>query len=232
MCAGHASVPIPRSIPLMRLRSHLALRAARDTLVVEKRDCCRSGVPRGAEKRCGKRTCAPERGRGHKARRSLGAITARPPSRHAVDRGDGAPLLRARLFEERVPPRAVVYNRLNHGSNSSAHRKSKFAPPGNAGGSQRGCPVATGGRSASLLTVFFPTCSPPLSRNTASATAISAPRIAPNLPFRALLSVIIASDHPASCSQRLRPIEVPALQQGPIWNCGSLVAAPSSVYQK
>jgi len=51
----------------------LALRVARDTLVVEKRDCRRSGVPRGAEKRCAKGTSAPERGRGHKARRSLGA---------------------------------------------------------------------------------------------------------------------------------------------------------------
>src|SRR6185436_20820772 len=89
-------------------------------------------------------------------------------------------------------------------------------------GSQRGCPVATGGRSASLLTVFFPTCSPPLSRNTARATAISAPRMAPNLPLRALLSVIITSDHPSSCSQRLRPTEVPALQQGQFGTAAAL----------
>jgi hypothetical protein len=137
MSAGHASVPMPRSISLMRRRSHLAWRAARDTLVVEERDCRRSGVPRAAEKRCAKGTCAPERGRRHKARRSLGAITARPPSRHAVDRGDGAPPSRARLFEERVPPRAVVYNRLNHGFSSSAHGESKFAQPDNAGESAR-----------------------------------------------------------------------------------------------
>jgi hypothetical protein len=36
------------------------------------------------------------------------------------------------------------------------------------------------------------------------------------------LSVIIASDHPASCSQRLRPIEVPALQQGPFGTAAAL----------
>src|SRR5262249_3402396 len=57
------------------------------------------------------------------------------------------------------------------------------------------CPLAIGGRSASLLTVFLPTCSPPLSRNIARATAISTPRMAPSVPFRALLSLIINSDH-------------------------------------
>ena len=106
-----AKVDLTHEAPIARRSAR-----RRDTLVAEKRDCRRSGVPRAAEKRCAKGTCAPERGRGHKARRSLGAITTRPPSRHAVDRGDGAPLSRARLFEERVPPRAVVYNRLNHGS--------------------------------------------------------------------------------------------------------------------
>jgi len=42
------------------------------------------------------------------------------------------------------------------------------------------------------------------------------------LPLRALLSVIITSDHPSSCSQRLRPTEVPALQQGPFGNAAAL----------
>src|SRR5258708_35263668 len=55
-------------------------------------------------------------------------------------------------------------------------------------------PSAIGGKSASLLTVFLPTCSPPLSRNIASATAITAPNMAPSVPFRALLSLIISSD--------------------------------------
>src|SRR5438067_10693950 len=56
-------------------------------------------------------------------------------------------------------------------------------------------PCAIGGKSASLLTVFLPACSPPLSRNIASATAITAPNMAPSVPFRALLSLIINSDH-------------------------------------
>src|SRR5262249_8572845 len=51
-------------------------------------------------------------------------------------------------------------------------------------------PSAIGGRSESLLTVFFPTCSPPLSRNTANASAIRAPRMAPRVPIGALLSFI------------------------------------------
>jgi hypothetical protein len=34
-----------------------------------------------------------------------------------------------------------------------------------------------------------------LSRNTANATAISAPKMAPSVPFRALLSSITVSDH-------------------------------------
>src|SRR5215469_4454659 len=55
-------------------------------------------------------------------------------------------------------------------------------------------PCAIGGKSASLLTVFLPTCSPPPSRNIASATAITAPNMAPSVPFRALLSLIINSD--------------------------------------
>src|SRR6516165_7438239 len=55
-------------------------------------------------------------------------------------------------------------------------------------------PCAIGGKSASLLMVFLPTCSPPLSRNIASATAITAPNMAPSVPFRALLSLIINSD--------------------------------------
>src|SRR6266478_9743787 len=55
-------------------------------------------------------------------------------------------------------------------------------------------PSAIGGKSASLLTVFLPTCSPPLSRNIARATAITAPNMAPSVPFRALLSLIINSD--------------------------------------
>src|SRR5207245_6220385 len=71
--------------------------------------------------------------------------------------------------------------------------------------------VATGGRSASLLTVFLPTCSPPLSRNTAKVTAINAPRMAPSVPFRALLSVITTSNNPELSGQRLRRIEVPTL---------------------
>src|SRR5262249_25138963 len=56
-------------------------------------------------------------------------------------------------------------------------------------------PSAIGGRSASLLTVFLPTCSPPLSRNMAKAIAIKAPRRAPSVPLRALLSFIADSDH-------------------------------------
>src|SRR5262245_25052091 len=70
-------------------------------------------------------------------------------------------------------------------------------------------PSAIGGRSASLLTVFLPTCSPPLSRNIAKATAISAPRMAPSVPFRALLSLIINSDH-SDLGQRPCRTEVPA----------------------
>ena len=72
----------------------------------------------------------------------------------------------------------------------------QFGDAGDELENQRDCPFATGGRSASLLTVFLPTCSPPLSTNTARATAISAPMMAPSFPFRALLSVIITSDIP------------------------------------
>src|SRR5262249_20003549 len=65
-------------------------------------------------------------------------------------------------------------------------------------------PAAIGGRSASLLTVFLPTCCPPLSRNIAKATAISAPTMAPSVPFRALSSPILYSAHFG-----LRPTPVP-----------------------
>src|SRR5262249_23297341 len=88
-------------------------------------------------------------------------------------------------------------------------------------------PAAIGGRSASLLTVFLPTCSPPLSRNIARATAISAPRMAPSVPFRALLSLIVNSDH-SHLGQRPCRIEVPegdARER----DCGSLVAHGRSV---
>src|SRR5262245_19613580 len=70
-------------------------------------------------------------------------------------------------------------------------------------------PLAIGGRSASQFTVFLPTCSPPLSRNIARATAISAPRMAPSVPFRALWSLVINSDH-SHLRQRPCRIEVPA----------------------
>src|SRR5712691_630270 len=56
-----------------------------------------------------------------------------------------------------------------------------------------GTPCATGGKSSSPLTVFLPKYSPPLSRNTATATAISAPRRAPSFPFVVLLSDIPTS---------------------------------------
>src|SRR5262249_62083044 len=66
-------------------------------------------------------------------------------------------------------------------------------------------PARSGARSASVLRVFWPPCPPPLSRNIAKATAISAPRMAPSVPFRALLlSLIINSDHSDS-----RPTPVP-----------------------
>src|SRR5262249_21726014 len=88
-------------------------------------------------------------------------------------------------------------------------------------------PAAIGGRSASLLTVFLPTCPPPLSRNIAKATAISAPRMAPSVPFRALLSLIINSDH-SDLGQRPCPTEVPA-GNARGRNCGSLVAHGRSI---
>src|SRR5438128_9788504 len=81
-------------------------------------------------------------------------------------------------------------------------------------------PSAIGGKSASLLTVFLPTCSPPLSRNIARATAITAPRMAPSVPFRALLSLIINSD--PDLGQRPCRIEVPEGDER-ARNCGSLV---------
>src|SRR5262245_42145748 len=61
---------------------------------------------------------------------------------------------------------------------------------GRQGLNYRCCPCATGGRSLSLLTVFLPTCSPPLSRKKASAIAITAPIRAPSFPLGARLSVI------------------------------------------
>src|SRR5262249_22378224 len=87
-------------------------------------------------------------------------------------------------------------------------------------------PSAIGGKSASLLTVFLPTCSPPLSRNIASATAITAPNMAPSVPFRALLSFIIPPIVPT------RP--TPAPDRGScgderMRNCGRLVAHGWSV---
>src|SRR5262249_8742087 len=89
-------------------------------------------------------------------------------------------------------------------------------------------PAAIGGRSASLLTVFLPTCSPPLSRNIAKATAITAPRMAPSVPFRALLlSLIINSDH-SDLGQRPCRTEVPA-GDARGRNCGSLVAHGRSI---
>src|SRR5262249_5556460 len=88
-------------------------------------------------------------------------------------------------------------------------------------------PLAIGGRSASLLTVFLPTCSPPLSRNIARATAISAPRMAPSVPFRALWSLIINSDH-SDLGQRPCRTEVPA-GDARGRNCGSLVAHGRSI---
>ena len=231
MSAGHASVPLPRSISLMRRRSHVALRAARDTLVVEKTDCRRSGVPRGAEKRCAKRTCARERGRGHKARRSLGAITARPPSRHAVDRGDGAPLSRARLFEERVPPPAVVYNRLNHGCThqliARARSRSSIMPERSArlpGRDRRQVCVAVDG----LLPHVLATIEQEYGESDSDQCAEDGAQFAVPCP--------VVSHHRLRSSGLMQP--TPAANRGscaatrPIWNCGSLVAAPSSVYQK
>ncbi len=53
--------------------------------------------------------------------------------------------------------------------------------------------VSTGGRSASLLTVFLPRCSPPLIINTARATASNAPRKAPRFPFDSRLSDMATS---------------------------------------
>src|SRR5262245_61659702 len=88
-------------------------------------------------------------------------------------------------------------------------------------------PAAIGGRSASLLTVFLPTCSPPLSRNIAKATAISAPRMAPSVPFRALLSLIINSGH-SDLGQRPCRTEVPEGDERGR-NCGSLVAHGRSI---
>src|SRR5262249_12963952 len=77
-------------------------------------------------------------------------------------------------------------------------------------------PVATGGRSSSPLTVFLPTYSPPLSRNMMTATAISAPRSAPNLPFEVLRSGIMTlSDAGHVHGQRRRRNEVPALPARP-----------------
>src|SRR5262249_60161265 len=88
-------------------------------------------------------------------------------------------------------------------------------------------PSAIGGRSASLLTVFLPTCSPPPSRNIARATAISTPRMAPSVPFRALLSLIINSDH-SDLGQRPCRTEVPEGDERGR-NCGSLVAHGRSI---
>jgi len=202
---------------------------------MEKRDCRRSGV-RGTEKRCAKGTCAPERGHGHKARRSLGAITARPPSRHAVDRGDGAPLSRARLFEERVPPRAVVYNRLNHGSSSSAHRESKFGEskfaqpdmPGESarlpGRDRREICVAVDG----LLPDVLATIEQEYGESDSDQCAEDGAQFAVPCP--------VVSHHRLRSSGLMQP--TPAANRGscaatrPIWNCGSLVADGASVYQK
>src|SRR5262249_8699259 len=88
-------------------------------------------------------------------------------------------------------------------------------------------PSAIGGRSASLLTVFLPTCSPPPSRNIARATAISTPRMAPSVPFRALLALLINAGH-RGLGQRPCRAEVPEGDERGR-NCGSLVAHGRSI---
>ena len=57
----------------------------------------------------------------------------------------------------------------------------------------------------------LPTCSPPVSRNTARPTAISAPMMTPSFPFRALFSVSSPPTVRTSFGQRLRRMEVPPL---------------------
>src|SRR5207247_7047028 len=52
-------------------------------------------------------------------------------------------------------------------------------------------------------------------QETAKVTAINAPRMAPSVPFRALLSVITTSNNPELSGQRLRRIEVPTLDGAP-----------------
>src|SRR5205823_13315508 len=96
--------------------------------------------------------------------------------------------------------RPVSASRLPPSGTRSLKACWKGSPDASAGA--RACelsylpfPSAIGGRSASLLTVFLLTCSPPLSRNIASATAISAPKMAPSVPVGVPLSFIADSDH-------------------------------------
>src|SRR5262249_8186818 len=74
---------------------------------------------------------------------------------------------------------------------------------------------ATGGRSASLLTVFLPKYSPPLSRNTATASAISAPRTAPRRPFDPLFAMLRSLDPACLAGQRRRYDKVSRRRRAP-----------------
>src|SRR5262245_42310179 len=95
---------------------------------------------------------------------------------------------RLELVQERLLPRAKSHNpRCPAGGRVAMPRLGRQS---RLGFNYRCCPCATGGRSLSLLTVFLPTCSPPLSRKKANAKAITAPRRAPSFPLGALLSVI------------------------------------------